>query len=323
MAEFYAEEGIGETRIIRVENGRVVLAWLDWHETLIGGSRVRAKVMPRQAGDTRGLVETDQGEPVLVRGLSRDNTEGSEVTVEILRAAIREKGRGKAAHGVVTDEAPRRWTKLERMRADGVVVKTVRQFPVGGWDDIVEAASTGKVEFSGGSIVLSATPAMTLIDVDGHLAPLALSLAAVPVIAQALDTLELHGSIGIDFPTLSAKADRRKVDEALAEALERFPRERTAMNGFGFVQLVGRVDGPSMLHRWSASRVSACARMAMARAERAEGAGITLLTIHPALKSKIKPQWLDELRRRTGREVRIETDPGLALEAPHAQIVSL
>ena len=31
---------------------------------------------------------------------------------------------------------------------------------------------------------------------------------------------------------------------------------------------------------------------------------------------------LDELRRRTARDVRIDTDPGLALEAPHAQLVS-
>jgi hypothetical protein len=46
------------------------------------------------------------------------------------------------------------------------------------------------------------------------------------------------------------------------------------------------------------------------------------LRVHPALKAKLKPEWLTELARRTGREVRVETDPGLALEAPSAQIVS-
>ncbi len=46
-----------------------------------------------------------------------------------------------------------------------------------------------------------------------------------------------------------------------------------------------------------------------------------LLTLHPALKAKLKPDWLDELSRRTGREVRIETDPGLALEAAQAQVL--
>ena len=67
-----------------------------------------------------------------------------------------------------------------------------------------------------------------------------------------------------------------------------------------------------------------CVRHALRVAERAEGHGsLTELRVHPALKAKIKPEWLEELARRTGREVRIETDPGLALEAPSAQIVGL
>ena len=94
------------------------------------------------------------------------------------------------------------------------------------------------------------------------------------------------------------------------------------MNGFGFVQLVARLEGPSLLHRMATSRVGAAARMALRRAERVEGAGITLLTVHPALKAKLKPEWLEELEKRTGRQVRIETDPGLAIEAAAAQIIS-
>ena len=58
------------------------------------------------------------------------------------------------------------------------------------------------------------------------------------------------------------------------------------------------------------------------RAEALEGPGVTLLTVHPAIKAKLTPEWLGELQRRTGRPVRIETEPGLALEAPHAQMVS-
>ena len=34
-----------------------------------------------------------------------------------------------------------------------------------------------------------------------------------------------------------------------------------------------------------------------------------------------KPEWLAELARRSGREVRWETNPALALEAPQAQLV--
>ena len=64
--------------------------------------------------------------------------------------------------------------------------------------------------------------------------------------------------------------------------------------------------------------------MALRRAELAadDGTGRVLqLTVHPALKAKLKPEWLDELARRTGRLVEIAVDPALAIEAANAQLV--
>ena len=81
---------------------------------------------------------------------------------------------------------------------------------------------------------------------------------------------------------------------------------------------------PSLLHRFALSRTGICARCALRVAEQASGQGATLLLrVHPALKPKLKEDWLAELARRTGKQVRIETDPALALEAPHAQLVTL
>jgi hypothetical protein len=94
------------------------------------------------------------------------------------------------------------------------------------------------------------------------------------------------------------------------------------MNGFGFVHIVARLDGPSLLHRFATARIGAAARMALRRAELVEGPGATLLTVHPAVKAKLKPEWLAQLERRTARRVRIEIDPGLAIEAATAQIVA-
>jgi hypothetical protein len=323
LAELYVELGIGETRRIRVENGRIALAWVDWGETLIIGSRVKAKITQRTPQSKRAIAETERGELILLRGLSPEYSEGSQVTVEITRAPIGEAGRQKPAQGFLTEEAERRWTHYDRVRRNGHDYQHVRQFPVEGWDEIAEMALTGRIDFPNGSITISPTPAMTLIDVDGYLEPLALSLAAIPAIVKALDWLNIHGSIGIDFPTIQKKEDRRAVDLALSEALSHRYVERTAMNGFGFVQLVGRLDGPSILHRYSFSRTGACARMALRQAELVQGTGpVLLLTVHPALKAKLKSAWIDELARRTGRQVRIETDPSLALEAPSAQILS-
>ena len=73
--------------------------------------------------------------------------------------------------------------------------------------------------------------------------------------------------------------------------------------------------------RFATSRTGMAARMALRRAEMVDGPGVTLLTVHPALKAKLKSEWLAEVERRTGRPLRIETDPGLAIEAAAAQVV--
>lgn len=262
----------------------------------------------------------EDGTEILVDHLPPDLTEGAPFTLRISRAAIAERGRFKHAQGRFV---PKGETGAEAWAAFDGDSCEVRQFPGGLWEEVWSAASSASIDFPGGEILISTTPAMTLIDIDGDTAPRELALSAVPAIAQALNWFDLGGSIGIDFPTLQTKADRRAVDDALAQALADWSHERTAMNGFGFVQLVARLEGPSLLHRFARSRVGMCARAALRRGERVEGPGALLLTVHPALKAKLKPEWLGELARRTGKEVRIEIDPGLALEAAHAQNIAI
>ena len=49
--------------------------------------------------------------------------------------------------------------------------------------------------------------------------------------------------------------------------------------------------------------------------------GAVLLASHPSVDARLRPEWLEELARRSGREVRREADSALAVEAPHAQVV--
>jgi hypothetical protein len=92
------------------------------------------------------------------------------------------------------------------------------------------------------------------------------------------------------------------------------------MNGFGFVQLVARLERPSLLHRAGNAPAAFAARALLRRAEALAGAGALLLQGHPALDAQLKP-WLAELARRTGREVRREARPALAISAGQAQLV--
>jgi hypothetical protein len=282
------------------------------------GQRIAGKLTAKLKGTRRGVAQLDDGTEALVDHLPPRATEGQRLDLVITRAPLAERGRLKRAQARVADtETPAPSLPFPSRRG-------VHRFPAGLWEEVWHAASSASLDFPGGEIIVSVTPAMTLIDIDGIGDPRELALAAVPAIARALRWFDLGGNIGIDFPTLPAKADRRAVDEALDSALADWPHERTAMNGFGFVQLVARLEGPSLLHRFATARLGMAARMALRRAElAAEGAGrALLLTVHPALKPKLKEAWLAELARRTGREVRVESDPGLAIEAAHAQLVT-
>ena len=328
MAEWIVEEGIGETRALLVENDQVHAAKLLWPGELVAGQQAFAQLTAKTAGKRRGVAKLESGAEVLVDHLPSEVTEGQTIGLRISRAPIAERGRLKRAQArcFVYDNQlvdPDAKVGVEPLQTPFALGDTVRRFDTEHWEEVWHAASSGSLAFPGGEILSSVPPAKTVVDVDGDAPPRELALAAIPAIAQALHWFDLGGNIGIDFPTIEAKADRRAVDEALAAALSDWPHERTAMNGFGFVQIIARLEGPSLLHRFATSRVGMCARYALRVAERAQGTGAVLeLRVHPALKAKLKPKWIEDLARRTGKQVRIEADPGLALEASQAQILA-
>lgn len=322
MAEWFVEEGIGEHRAIRLQGDRIVAARVEWPGERVAGRIENAVLISRPVGSRRGTARFADGEEVLVDRLPPSACEGARIGLEVTRPALGEQGRRKPARARPSDAAPGPSTTLaERLLADGHATRVVREFPVGDWAELVGEALSGEVSFPGGKLQFSPTPAMLLIDVDGTLDPPSLASAAISPLAEALLRFDVGGSIGIDFPTLRAKSDRRVVDEALAAALAEWPHERTAMNGFGFVQLVSRLERPSLLHRATFQRAGLAARTLLRRAELLDGAGAILLSGHPELERQLRPEWLAELTRRTGRELRWESKVSLALEAPQAQLV--
>jgi hypothetical protein len=322
LAEWQVEEGIGEHRAIRLGGERIVAARIEWPGELAVGLVEDAVLDSRSSGSNRGVARVSDGSLVLVDRIPRAASEGAPLRIEVIRPAMGERGRSKLARARPTDLSPRPAPTLaERLRAEGHDVRMVRDFATGEFLELTAEAFAGEVSFPDGRLQFSPTPAMLLVDVDGRLDPRALALAAVNPLAEALQRFDVGGSIGIDFPTLPAKADRQAVDGALAEALADWPHERTAMNGFGFVQLVARLERPSLLHRAEFQRAGVAARMLLRQAERLEGHGAILLAGPPLLGGYLSSEWLAELTRRTGREVRWEDRPTLALEAPQAQLV--
>jgi ribonuclease G len=323
LAEWFVERGIGEDRAILVERGELRAARLKRHGGLAAGLVAEARLISRTAGARRGTLLFESGEEALVDGLAKEAREGAMIRVTIVREGIAEKGRYKRAQARPTTAPLRPAPSLaEAVRASGLQVRELQRFPEDPWPEIVGEAHEGVVAFSGGSLTISPTPAMTLIDVDGTLPPLQLALAAVPAIATAVGRLDLAGSIGVDFPTLEGREDRRTLDEALTRALGHWPHQRTSINGFGFVQLVARLERPSILAQVHREPARAGALLLLRRAEDVQEAGPLLVTGHPRVLAAVEPAWREELVRKTGRHVTWQADPALAPLGGFAQAVS-
>lgn len=323
MAEWLVEEGIGEDRAVRLAGGVIAAARLRLHGQLVAGEIADAVLVARTAGSARGTLRFASGEEALVDRLPVSAREGAPLRAEVTRPAMAERGRFKRAHArpapdVLPRVAPTLAASLER---EGHSVKVVRDFGPE-WDELLSETREGKIAFSGGSLAVVPTPAMTLIDIDGTLPSRALALAAVPALAASIARFDLAGSIGIDFPTLSEKAERRAVDQALAEALAEWPHERTAMNGFGFVQIVARLERASLLAIAAHDHAGTAARQLLRRAERIAAPGLLLITAAPAVRTKITPAWEADLARRTGRSLRFVPDSTLAPEAGFVQAIA-
>ena len=322
-AEWLVERGIGEDRAILVERGEVRAARLHRPGRLAAGLVADAKLIARTAGARRGTLLFDNGEEALVDGLAPDAREGASLRAVVTRAALAETGRYKRAQARPTSDPLRPAPDLvQALQTDGVPVRTVRRFPDDPWPEIIEEAFTGTVAFAGGDLLISPTPAMTLIDIDGALPLTPLAMAAVPAIARTLARLDLAGSIGIDFPTIESRADRRTLDDTLAQALADWPHQRTAMNGFGFVQLVSRLERPSILAQVHHEPHLAGAMLLMRRAEDVNAPGALLASAHPQVIAAVRPAWREELARRTGRAITWRADNALAPLGGFAQALS-
>ena len=301
------EAGIGEARAALVENEEIVEAAieLDDDTALKVGLIARARLVELLPG-RRGRVTLDGGE-ALINHLPPGITQGASLTVEIVREALPEAGRAKLAKAVPTDQPPRPAPTLyERLVATGLPIHSPRAhepdaLEAAGWSELLDEATSGEIVFPLGALRLSPTPAMTLFDVDGAPPLDTLAIAAAHAVARALRRHGIGGSIGIDFPTLQGKAQRNAVAAAIDGSLPQ-PFERTAMNGFGFLQIVRPRPRASIPEILRSDPVGAATRATLRTLERTPPTASRRHTLPAGVHARLmaRPAWLAELARRTG-----------------------
>jgi len=310
LPDWLIERGIGETRLVRIENDEIVEARV--HLEGVAKAGTGRQVVLKSVGPP-AIASDGTTEFILPKGAPQI-TEGSTFTIEITREAIPGAEPWKRPLAKVSDGIA-----IPMLEGDILASPSPNDvLEAAGWSDLLEEARSGIVRFAGGELRVSPTPAMTLIDVDGRLSTYDLALAGARAAARAILRHGIGGSIGIDLPTVAGKAQRQAIGEAVDAILPQ-PFERTAVNGFGFLQIV-RARRHASLFELAADRAAFEARALLRRAAM-ERTGPTALVAHPTVIRVLeaKSEWIDELSRQVGGAVSLQADAKLPMSGAYAQ----
>ncbi|MFL6727106.1 MAG: ribonuclease [Sphingomicrobium sp.] len=317
MPEWLVGRGIGETRAALVEDDEIIEARIELEDAVPAGSVVTAKLI--SGGRNAIAVAGDGFEYLLPKG-APGVTEGASLTIEVTREAIPGAEPWKRPLAKVSTAAATAVPLLaDRLSAREIVIPGGRdELGEAGWDELIDQARTGIVSFAGGELRISPTPAMTLIDVDGHLPPDQLAILGAAEAARAIRRLDIGGSIGFDLPTAGSKATRIKAAEAIDTNLPQ-PFERTAVNGFGFVQIV-RPRHRASLIELAQDRAPFEARALLRRAA-LEAAGAKRLVAPPGVISVLQQRadWVERLSQQLGGAIGLRADPALPMSGGYAE----
>ncbi|MBX9815273.1 MAG: ribonuclease E/G [Sphingomonas sp.] len=314
MAEWLYEDGIGEARAALVDAGRILKGRIERpHLGPRAGAVVAARYAALWPGGRGGSFTLSDGREAYVEQLPRSLSPGLPARLEITRQdsplAGRHAKRLKAR--IVPPETPLTDgpSLAEAIAATPWPVRRLRAVDAdaleeAGWSELLEEARTGQVDFPGGRLTIELTEALTVIDVDGGGDPDKLAVAGARAAAEAIERLDLAGSIAIDLPTASGKAARLAAAEAFdAAMLSKF--ERTAINGFGLLQVVMRKRRPSLIELIQGEPARSEALALYRRAEREPLPGAIVFTASHETATAIDARLHDDaLARRRGTPVR-------------------
>ncbi len=324
MTEWLYEAGVGENRAALVEDGEIVEARVERpSDAPRHGAIHRARFAEALVARRAARVELDEGNEAFLDPIPRGVGPGSRLTVEIVREALPGRYPKLAkARALPGDPAPVPGPTL-REQLVGAPVRELRAvdadaLEAAGWSELIEEALTGLVHFPGGRLLIERTEAMTVIDVDGDLDAGALAVAGACAAARAIRRLGIAGSIGIDLPTTGDRLSRTRAAEAFDLSLSP-PFERTAVNGWGFMQIVRPRLRASLPELLAADGPRGAALALYRRAEREPIPGAITLAAAPAVITTARAEDDAELARRRGGVVTWRIDAALPIWGGHVQ----
>ena len=319
MAEWLVEHGFGETRAALVEDCEIAEARIELSGILRVGSIIDARLVSAGSNGRNAIARNEEGTEFLLPRGAPGVTEGAALAIAIKREAIPGTEAWKRPLAVAAKGRMSVPHLADRLGVQELPVpRAIDDLAAAGWYDLLDEGRTGIVRFAGGELRISATPAMTLIDVDGAIGRDELAVRGAGEAAKAIRRLDIGGSIGIDLPT----SDSRTVRQAAAAEIDKLlpkPFERTAVNGFGFIQIV-RPRLRASIIELAQDRAPFEAR-ALVRRAAFEPPGAKRLVANPAVTAVLSFHrgWLDQLGRAAGGAISLRADSALPMSGGYAE----
>ena len=289
--------------------------------TIRAGTVIAARLVKGGTTGRNAIARGDDGAEYLLPHAPRGITEGTALNVEITREAIPGNEEWKRSLARVSEASP---SPAPALDGTSIAFPSPGSDPLeaAGWSDLLEEASSGIVEFAGGRAAHFAVSGDGPDRCRRDASPDRLAVTGARAAGEAIRRLGLAGSIGIDLPTIQGKAARRAAGEAIDAVLPQ-PFERTAVNGFGFVQIVRPRARASLIEIYAGDRAAAEARALLRRA--ASETGAKRLVAHPAVIAVLErnPDWIEALAAQIGGAVGLRVDPRIGMGAGHAEPLRL
>lgn len=297
LIEIWRDDAPGERRAALVEHGVPVELYVQRDAHWVLGEQGEGRIDRKTPSGA--YVTSASGAEILLRGKTSAH-EGAHVCFEIVREAIAEPGRIKPAEAalceaVQTERCDKTALWERRLAQTSVPISTK---PIAAAFDI---ALAGQSNLGDVSISFQRTKAGLVFDVDGIGDAFAINVAAATEIARLLRLYQVGAMVMVDFISMESKAQRAEIAAQFdaASTVDPRPFERTAINGYGLMQIVRARPRPSVLDQLFGTRIAALSDETQAlwlvrAVSQSKGFGPRTVTATPAVARLLESaKWAD------------------------------
>lgn len=315
LTDIYRDDAPGERRAAVVENGKIVEIHIQrdalWALGECGVGRIDRKT------PSGAYVVADDGSTLLLRS-KINQPDGARISFQLTREAIAEPGRHKPPEILLRDSVSGPLIGKDALW-DARIASLGQCAMNASTADGFDVAIAGQSHVGDVSISFQRTKAGLVFDIDGIGDAFAINMGATTEVARLLRLYQVGAMVLIDFVSMESKAQRTQIAEAFdaASLADLRPFERSAINGYGMMQVVRARPRPSALDHLFGTRIAALSDETQAywllrAVAQSTGFGARTVTAQPDVATLLQSErwaaWRGQAARLAGAEMLVVAD---------------